>query len=70
MAVLINALLVSSPYIRLGIFDCGYLMMSRKSAAACLRYVSGVMAGKGFFYGKNSTVSTFLVAPFSGIRHL
>ena len=52
VAILINSLLVSSPYIRLSIFDCGDLKMPRRSAAAYLRYVSGVMAGKGICCGK------------------
>ena len=35
VAILINVLFVSSPYVRVGIFNCGDLMMSRRSTAAC-----------------------------------
>ena len=70
MKISINLLLVSSLYVKLGIFDCGELMTSRRSTAACLRYVSGVIAGKGICCGKSSTVFACLVALFSGTRHL
>ena len=68
-AISINSLLVLSPYLRLVIFNCGDLMMSRRYVAACLKYVSGVMARKGIFCGTNST-SAFLVAPCSDMKHL
>ena len=62
--ILINALLVSSPYVRLGISDYVDLMMSRGSVATCLRYVPGAVARKGTCCGKNPLHPHFLLLHF------
>ena len=64
VAISINTLLVSSPYVRLGILDYGHLILSRRSTATCPRYVPEVMAGKGICCGKIPLYPHFLLPHF------
>ena len=69
-AISMKALLQLSPYVRSGIEDFLEVKMLSRSAAVWRRNVSGVVVGKGIFWGGDSTVSTSLVPPVSGIQHL
>ena len=57
----INVFVVSLPYFSVNIFCGGACKMSMILAAACCKYVSGIVIEKGTYCGKNSTVSTILV---------
>ena len=70
LAISMKALLVGSAYVNFGIGIDLFVKILRRLAAVCRRYVSGVTLGKGIFWGKNSTVSAFLMPPVSGIKFL
>ena len=67
LVVLMNAFVVSFSYINLGILCSGFCNISMMCEAACFKYVSGIVDGKGICCGKKSAVSIFFAPPVTGM---
>ena len=64
-----NTCVILSPYMRFGIFSFIDLRMMVTSVAAWCTYKSGVTYRNGIYFGKNLTISAFLVPIVSDIKH-